>query len=87
MECPFCKDTGDIGAAMLTTGERIRLLRGTKSQAEFGRAIGMSAQQIGNLERAKTTNPSLHTLRRISAYCKVDIAFILKGTDYDPDVL
>lgn len=69
---------------MIDIGENIREIRKLKgmTQAELGKKIGMSYQQIGQYENGKR-NPKLQTIKKLAIALEVSMYDILKiGAEY-----
>ena len=68
IKCPDCNGTGRRKQNLSTLGEIIWLLRKTNemSQHDLAKPVGISREQISNIERGKC-DPPLGTLVRIAA--------------------
>jgi transcriptional regulator with XRE-family HTH domain len=62
---------------MSTLGQRLRELRGVRSQAEFTRFLGLSSQQTYQRYESGTTAPDSETLLIIATKCAVSSDWLL----------
>lgn len=64
---------------MNTIAHRLRSLRGSQSQAEFAKFLGIPSQQTyANYERGRV--PKTPTLEKIAARCRVPLLWLLTGS-------
>ena len=66
--------------AKVSLASQIRALRGSRTQAKFGRDIGMPQSVVSRLEDENYGNVSLNTLIGIAQ--KLDIALVMQFVDY-----
>lgn len=63
-------------------GERIRTIRGSLTQAEFGKIIGKSATSVSEYE-LEDTEPDMETWIKIADYSKTTIDWLMRGIKSD----
>lgn len=76
IECPLCKGKGKIAPDTVSVGDRLRALRGSKTQVEMANLLGLSRAQVANLEGGRG-NPSLETLMRAADEFDTTVDWIL----------
>ncbi|GHA38294.1 hypothetical protein GCM10007103_19580 [Salinimicrobium marinum] len=68
----------DLDKLLIQIGDRIKSLRKKEkiSQLDLGNIVGISANQIGRIERAEG-NPTIKTLHQIATHYKVEISYFI----------
>lgn len=67
----------------MTTGERLRSLRGKKSLAEMGAELGVTATQLSRIENEKSA-PSLELATKICELYQVSMDWLIRGIEAEP---
>ena len=65
----------------LTMGQRIRVIRGDRTQTAFGEILGKSQDAVSVYETDQIT-PSLNTLAKIADMGNVTVDWLLRGPSY-----
>ena len=65
--------------------ERIRTLRGGRSQSSIAASVGMEQALWSQLESGVADNPTLATLQDVARACGIDVAALMTGVDAMPD--
>jgi transcriptional regulator with XRE-family HTH domain len=66
---------------MTTLKERLRELRGPRSQAEFARFVGIPSQQTYQRYEDGKTMPNAEMLHRIASACDVSVDWLIGSSD------
>lgn len=69
----------------MTTGDRIRKLRGKETQEEFGSKLGVSGQHISRYEKDQSV-PSIEVAMKISEIYGVTLDWIYTGKEMEKSV-
>ncbi len=69
----------DLDRLLVQIGNRIKALRKKEniSQLDLGNIVGLSANQIGRIERAEG-NPTIKTLYLIATHYNVDVNYFIE---------
>ena len=84
IKCPLCNGDGEVSFEKFGTGDRMRGLRGGRTQTEVAPKLGISRAQLTHIE-AGTRKPSLQTIVKAANFFGVTTDFLLGRDGIDEE--